>query len=286
MTASLGDIITVRINSRDVFAANLDSRFLFNSAEVLLTANDDFDNANRDSFLQFTVPVAGDYFIQVSDIVNQGGNYRIFINNDRQLDIVTDNADNIIGNDTDNLLVGGGGADIISALGGNDVIEGGTGTDFINGGAGADLNIWTNGDGSDVFDGGSDVDTQQFFGSFLQGDTLTLTNVGGNGTLNRTNLVPVTIIMPNVENVEVFGGGAVDDSLTVGNLAGTAVTSILFDGGTGHDLETTAHRYDTLNAAPLHVDLTARGRDGNDTLIGGFGRRPFGGRGGRRRAQW
>ena len=65
--------------------------------------------------------------------------------------------------------------------------------------------------------------------------------------------------MANVERVDFQGQGG-DDTFTVGSLAGTTITAVLFSGGDGND---------TLDASAAAVGITASGGAGNDTLTGG-----------------
>ena len=65
--------------------------------------------------------------------------------------------------------------------------------------------------------------------------------------------------MANVERVDFQGQGG-DDTFTVGSLAGTTITAILFSGGDGND---------TLDASAAAIGITASGGAGNDSLTGG-----------------
>src|SRR6201993_3824709 len=65
------------------------------------------------------------------------------------------------GNDT---LLGKGGNDFLFGGDGNDVLTGGDGDDQVFGEAGNDRMIWNPGDDSDLFEGGSGIDTVQVEG--------------------------------------------------------------------------------------------------------------------------
>ena len=157
---------------------------------------------------------------------------------------ILDPRDNVIngtaGNDVlttqigDTSIFGQAGNDTIFGQGGNDTIEGNTGNDTITAGGGDDLIIWRNGDGTDTVNGGAGTDTQQLIMSDAAGDVATLTAAGANAVFARTNLVPFQVTMTNVERVDFQGQGG-DDSLTVGDLAGTTITQVLFSGGAGND---------------------------------------------------
>jgi len=167
--------------------------------------------------------------------------------------------ENLIGSAFADVLSGNDAANQFEGGGGNDTFIGGRGNDTIFGGDGNDLNIWNNGDGSDFFDGGAGSDTQQVNGAPNAGDTFTVGTSGNQVVFNRTNLGPFQLNLLNVETLEVNGQGD-NDTLTVGSTAGTALTSIVFNGGEGND---------TLNAANATVSITALGGPGADILNGG-----------------
>ncbi len=152
------------------------------------------------------------------------------------------------------------GADEFFAGAGDDTITGGTGNDTVAGEAGNDRNIWNNGDNTDTFDGGDGIDVQEVNGSTTAGDTFTLSASGSTALFSRTNLVPFSVGMTNVEGIEVNGLDG-DDSFTIGNLAGTSLAAgtIRFDGGNGND---------TLNASASATAVTALGGAGIDNLTG------------------
>ena len=182
-------------------------------------------------------------------------------------DIITTGvaADQLNGGNGNDRLIAGAGNDILNGDAGNDTLEGNTGSDTINGGDGDDTIIWRNGDGTDTVDGGNGTDTQQLFMSDTDGDIATLTATGANAVFARTNLVPFQVTTSNVEKVDFQGQGG-DDSLTVGDLTGTAVTQVLFSGGAGND--TLAG---LAGGVATTTPITASGGDGNDTLTGGTG---------------
>src|SRR4029078_4595325 len=120
---------------------------------------------------------------------------------------------------------GGAGNDGLIGGGGNDTFAGDNGPDTILAGGGADLFIWRNGDGTDTVDGGAGTDTQQLLMSDTDGDVATLTAAGANAVFARTNLVAFQVTTSNVETVDFQGQGG-DDSFTVGELTGTAVTQV------------------------------------------------------------
>ena len=67
--------------------------------------------------------------------------------------------DQLFGQAGDDTLLGNGGADLLFGGDGNDVLTGGTGNDQVFGQAGSDQLTWNPGDGSDVNEGGDDIDS-------------------------------------------------------------------------------------------------------------------------------
>ena len=66
--------------------------------------------------------------------------------------------DSLVGNNAINVLGGGGGADWL---------VGGPGSDAFDGGAGNDVLVWSNGDGTDLMEGGADSDTVNVNGNVI-----------------------------------------------------------------------------------------------------------------------
>jgi Ca2+-binding RTX toxin-like protein len=163
----------------------------------------------------------------------------------------------IFGGDGDDLLVGspaadtifgGAGNDNISGLAlidtiygdeGNDIIIGGTGNDNLFGGDGSDRFIWNNGDNSDIVEGDEGVDVQIVNGA-AAGDVFLLRTATGNQArafFERTNLVPFSIDMGKVEQVDMNTlAGA--DQITIRDLSTTDVRQVIADVGAQADLDT------------------------------------------------
>lgn len=140
------------------------------------------------------------------------------------------------GNDGNDTLIGGDNDDHLSGGGEDDTLIGNKGFDHMSGGGENDDFIWTNGDGNDIDDGGAGQDILNIFGSETEGDVFALdpNNADTTAIFQRTNLVPFNIDISNIETVTISGEGG-DDFVTVGNLSGTGITGLLFDGGDGSD---------------------------------------------------
>ena len=137
--------------------------------------------------------------------------------------------DSIVGTSAFNTLNGGGGPDFLL---------GGPGNDLLNGDAGTDVIMWSNGDGTDVMDGGADADTVVVNGSTSAGDQL---QVQANGTridFDRVTPGPFSLDIGTTETLIVNGAGG-NDNLFVGNLAGVAsLTAVNLHGLEDHDFFT------------------------------------------------
>ncbi|MEO0756424.1 MAG: calcium-binding protein [Cyanobacteria bacterium J06648_16] len=163
------------------------------------------------------------------------------------------------GGDGDDLLLGGAADDTFFAGAGDDVVVGQRGSDTADLGDGDDRFIWNNGDGSDFIDGGNGFDVTQVNGADGAGDEFDLSQVNGQAIFNRINLGPFTLTNEGIEQFEINGQGG-DDSLTVGDLTGSAVESVIFSGGEGNDV---------LDARESSTTIEAFGGDGDDLLLGG-----------------
>ena len=162
------------------------------------------------------------------------------------------------GGSGDDLLLGGSADDTFVAGSGDDIVVGQRGSDTARLGRGRDRFVWNNGDGSDFIDGGAGYDTTQVNGADGPGDQFDLSQENGQAIFNRLNLGPFTLTNENVERFEINGLGG-DDSLTVGDLTGSAVKKVVFSGGDGNDL---------LDARESTTTIEAFGGDGDDLLLG------------------
>lgn len=175
-----------------------------------------------------------------------------------------DGEDILSGGDNNDSLDGGANDDILDGGDGNDTLDGGTGDDVMDGGAGSDRLIWNNGDGSDFMNGGTDTDTVEVNGSNGDaGDLFELSQddatVPNDVVFQRTNLVPFSLSVNNVERFEVNGLNG-NDRLIVNNLSSTDVSRVTFNGGDGND---------TLDGSLTTTVLVGNGGLGNDSLTGG-----------------
>jgi CHRD domain len=133
-------------------------------------------------------------------------------------------ADSLVGNFNSNAIDGGGGADWI---------VGGPGTDNLTGGAGADVLVWSNGDGSDIDEGGADSDTVLVNGNTMLTDFFTVSANGPRVVVERTNFGLFDLDIGTVETLTLNGIGG-NDLFTVNDPTGIASLATLnlngFDG--------------------------------------------------------
>ena len=152
--------------------------------------------------------------------------------------------DGIVGNKGVNVLRGGPGNDVLVGVQGNDTMQGEADDDVL---------IWSNGDNSDLMDGGPGTDRVQVNGAAgVVGDIFTVApGAGGRVDFDRTNLVPFSLDVGTVEQLAVVGLGG-DDTFTVSDLAGAADLAAVFLVGLDGS--------DTFNVAPQAVvQVTAWG---------------------------
>jgi Ca2+-binding RTX toxin-like protein len=149
------------------------------------------------------------------------------------------------GNDT---LLGRGGNDFLFGGAGNDTLTGGDGNDQVFGEAGDDRMIWNPGDDSDLFEGGSGVDTAEVNGG-NGAEVFTVTANGARVRFDRTNTAPFSIDIGTTENLVLNMNGGDDSFSATGNLA--PLIKLTVDGGAGND--------------------SILGGNGDDMLIGGDG---------------
>ena len=169
--------------------------------------------------------------------------------------------DHLFGGSGNDSLDGGLGNDFLFGGSGDDKLEGGKGDDFVNGGSGNDTLAWDDGDGSDRMIGGDGLDTIDVSGSVDKGDSFTLVASGDKAIFDRVNLVPFKLTVTTSETFEVNGKGG-DDIFKVGDLTGTGVTLVTFDGGEGND---------SFDGSATSTPLEIKGGAGVDTLVGGSG---------------
>ncbi len=126
----------------------------------------------------------------------------------------------------DDRLIGGSGNEQFLGGRGNDFVDGNGGVDTAFLGDGDDTFVWDPGDGSDVVEGGSGHDTHIFNGAGGN-EVMAATANGGRVTFTR-NLGGIVMDLNSIEALDVRALGGTD-SVTIGDLTGTGMTSVNVD---------------------------------------------------------
>jgi Ca2+-binding RTX toxin-like protein len=202
-------------------------------------------------------------------------------------------AGQLIGDDGDDLLIGGSSADELHGGPGNDLLIGGRGDDRMFGGDGDDEFVWNPGDGTDLIEGENGNDALLFNGSnaseivVLQADgprfrffrnvgavfmdcdgieQVTFNAVGGAdrvtvGALESTQVTHVTLNLLDLSGADdgqpdtlLIDGTDGDDVIVVNDLTGTAVTEVDLDVSIGAGAGTGDGQPDTIVLNPTDDD--------------------------------
>ena len=127
------------------------------------------------------------------------------------------------GNDT---LIGGSGAEVFVGGNGDDVVDGNIGADTAYLGRGDDTFVWDQGDGSDVVEGGSGFDTQVFNG-FGANEIMAVTANDGRVLFTRVQ-GNIVMNLDDVEAIDVHPLGGTD-TVIVNDVAGTDLVRVDVD---------------------------------------------------------
>jgi Ca2+-binding RTX toxin-like protein len=120
----------------------------------------------------------------------------------------------------------GGGNDIVRTGSGNDNVNGGPGDDQVFMGDGADIFQWNPGGGSDTIDGEGGADRLLMTGNNAA-ENFVISASGTHAQLTR-DVDAVTMNLTSVETIELLTLGG-DDTVTVNDLAGTGVQTVVID---------------------------------------------------------
>ena len=178
-------------------------------------------------------------------------------------------------------LNGGDGDDRIIGSAGNDVVNGGRGSDVALLGAGNDVFVWNPGDGSDVVEGQSGVDTLQFNGANIN-ESFDISANGSRVRLTR-DIGVVTMDLNSIETINVATQGGAD-TITVNDLTGTATNNVNIDLGPagvpdglpdtvvlnatdGDDVITVSTNNGVVTVTGLAETVTISDFDSNDRIV-------------------
>ncbi|MBT1516888.1 calcium-binding protein [Bradyrhizobium sp. SRL28] len=166
-------------------------------------------------------------------------------------------ADSLFGEAGDDQLFGRGGADLLFGGTGNDTLTGGDGDDQVFGEDGNDRLVWNPGDDSDLFEGGSGIDTAEVNGGDGS-ETFTVTPNGSRVRFDRVDPAPFALDIGTTENLVLNMNGGDDIFSASGNLS--PLIQMTVDGGAGNDTIGGGNGADLL-----------LGGDGNDRIDGNQG---------------
>jgi Ca2+-binding RTX toxin-like protein len=120
-------------------------------------------------------------------------------------------------------LFGGSGDDQIKGGQFANTIEGNEGNDILAGGSGADKFTWRAGDGFDTVIGAGGSDEQLFYGNPLASNSITARRVGG--ALEVVMFGFGNVLATNVESLKIYGGIS-SDGIAIEDLSNTGVQAV------------------------------------------------------------
>ena len=145
-----------------------------------------------------------------------------------------------------------------------------TGDDQVFGEADNDQLIWNPGDGTDLNEGGSDIDTVEVNGG-NGAETFTTTANGTRVRFDRISPAPFFLDIGTCENLVLNANGGNDSFTATGNLA--TLIQITVDGGAGDDTLLGSNGADVLMGGDDNDFID--GNQGNDMVFGGTGNDVF-----------
>ena len=142
----------------------------------------------------------------------------------------------LYGGSGDDILKGGSATDYIEGNDGVDVIFGSAGSDLTYGGADIDTFIWSFGNGNNSFDGGTGQNFAVINGDPANGNLFTMAPESSFPSsvkidvANSGGVLQASIHTASVQQINLAGGTG-QDTFNIGNLSGTAVTTVITDFG-------------------------------------------------------
>jgi hypothetical protein len=189
---------------------------------------------------------------RVIDIAAGGGDDTIRIDQANGAFTTTETT-RIDGENGDDTLIGGSGAEVFVGGNGDDFVDGNGGPDTAFLGRGDDVFVWDPGDASDIVEGGRGSDTMIFNGA--AGNEIMAATAEGGRVLFTRNLGTIVMDLDDVEVIDVKALGGTD-AVTVNDVGGTDLERVDVDlaaaiaGSTGDGQE------DTVTVAATKDDDT------------------------------
>ncbi|AFZ37910.1 peptidase domain protein [Stanieria cyanosphaera PCC 7437] len=234
-----GQVAIIDVDVDPQASPELDSQLrIINAAgkEILSSDNNAAidETLGKDSYLEFTAPANGEYYVGVSGKIegydpvtgniqtsySNSGNYDLSINVFNGIK-GTNNSDNLKGANQDDYITGSKGNDTLVGGNGNDFLTGGDGNDLLQGNNGSDT--LTGGAGNDKLEGGKGDD-------FLKGGNGSDRLTGGDGadqfilSLTQTGET-ITDFKIDQDILRVTGVASFDD-LDITQVSGNAVIKV------------------------------------------------------------
>jgi hypothetical protein len=162
---------------------------------------------------------------RVIDIAAGGGDDTIRIDQANGAFTTTETT-RIDGENGDDTLIGGSGAEVFVGGNGDDFVDGNGGPDTAFLGRGDDVFVWDPGDASDIVEGGRGSDTMIFNGG--AGNEIMAATAEGGRVLFTRNLGTIVMDLDDVEVIDVRALGGID-AVTVNDVGGTDLERVDVD---------------------------------------------------------
>ena len=162
---------------------------------------------------------------RVIDVKSGGGNDTVLIDQVNGT-FTTTEATRIDGQNGDDTLIGGSGAEVFLGGNGDDFVDGNGGVDAAFMGRGDDTFVWDPGDANDLVEGDNGSDTLVFNGA--AGNEIMAATANGGRVLFTRNLGPIVMDLDEIEVIDVRALGGTD-TVTVNDLTGTDVERVDVD---------------------------------------------------------
>ena len=163
----------------------------------------------------------------------------------------TTKATRIDGENGDDTLIGGSGAEVLIGGNGDDFVDGNGGVDTAFLGRGDDVFVWDPGDASDIVEGESGSDTMVFNGA--AGNEIMAATADAGRVLFTRNPGLIVMDLDDIEVIDVRALGGTD-AVTVNDLAGTDLERVDVDFAAALGGSVADGQADTVTVAATNAD--------------------------------
>ncbi|WP_340645065.1 calcium-binding protein [Phenylobacterium sp.] len=263
--SSYGDTLSGTAGANYIFGGDGDDKLYGRGGDDFLAGgagNDTIDGGANDDTVSFDDGVAGGVVVSLITQTADGHGHDSLVSIEGVYG--SGDADSIVGNDLDNYLFGGAGADTIVAAGGADYVDGDAGNDLLVGGAGDDYVL-----------GGDGIDTFSFDDGVAGGVTVSLLNLVADGH-GHDVLVAIENVIGSSYADTIAGDGG-NNSISGGGgfdlLSGGGGNDVLV-GGAGNDtidggagIDTVSYDDGIVGGVIVMLDLQIADGHGADSLV-------------------